>query len=106
MGNAGADCKARRRKERIVLMKKPSPEIVQIPVPGTEEATLKPLGGSCNDDFNKVLANQTVNTLWQDTDPEERQRQFSAALAVLLGIKPADEIEGMLGAQMVATHSA
>jgi hypothetical protein len=87
-------------------MKKPSVEVVQIPAPGTGEGTLKALGGSCDDSFNKVLANQVVNTLWQDTDPEGRQSQFRAALAVLIGIKPTDEIEGMLGAQMLATHSA
>jgi hypothetical protein len=87
-------------------MTKPSVETVRIPQPGSQTGTLKVVGGSDCDDFNKVLANQIVNTLWHDTDPEERRRQFSAALAVLLGIKPADEIEGMLGAQMVATHSA
>ena len=87
-------------------MKKSPVESIRLSQPGSQTGTLKALGGSDSDDFSNVLANQIVNTLWQDTDPEARQRQFSAALAVLLGIKPADEIEGMLGAQMVATHSA
>ncbi len=83
-------------------MKKPAPEPVQIPFPGK----LKDFGGSHNDEFNNVLANQVANTLWLDPDPEQHVKQFQAALVPLFGIKPADEIEGMLGAQMVATHHA
>jgi hypothetical protein len=67
---------------------------------------LKQFGGSVSDDFNIVLATQVVNTLWLDADRETRDRQFQAAFAVLVGIRPADEIEGMLAAQMVATHNA
>ena len=73
--------------------------------PAREEAKLKALGGSGSDDFNKVLSCQIANTLWLDGDAEARQRQFQAG-AALIGIKPADEIEGMLAAQMVATHNA
>jgi hypothetical protein len=87
-------------------MKKPSPETVQIPLYGKEAGALKALGGSVSDEFNDILANQVVNTLWLDANPQTRDRQLQAALAVLLGIKPADEIEGMLAAQLVATHSA
>jgi hypothetical protein len=83
-------------------MKKPRLEPVQVPFPGK----LKDFGGSPHDEFNNVLANQIVNTLWRDTDPERYIKQFQAALAPLVGIKPADEIEGMLAAQMVATHNA
>jgi hypothetical protein len=32
--------------------------------PALEEGKLKALGGSRSDDFNHVLANQVVNTLW------------------------------------------
>lgn len=87
-------------------MKKPAVETVEISPLGSQTSALKIVGGSDSDDFNNILATQVVNTLWRDTDPEIRQRQFSAALAVLLGVQPADEIEGMLAAQMVATHNA
>ena len=36
----------------------------------------------------------------------ETDEQYQAALAAMMGIAPRDEIEGMLAAQMVATHSA
>jgi hypothetical protein len=35
-----------------------------------------------------------------------RQRQYNAAIAGLIGIAPQDEIEGMIAAQLVATHNA
>jgi len=39
-------------------------------------------------------------------DPEEFNKQVAVAVALLEGIKPDGELEGMLGAQMVATHMA
>jgi hypothetical protein len=93
-------------KESAKRIKKPSPGTVQIPQPGAEEAKLKALGGSCSDDFNTVVGCQVLNALSLDADPEAQQRQFAAAGAALIGIKPADEVEGMLAAQMVATHNA
>jgi hypothetical protein len=87
-------------------MKKPSPETVTIAPPSEQTGKLKDLGGSASDDFNNVLANQIANALWLDADPEERNRQFRATFAALIGIKPADEIEGMLAAQMAAPHNA
>src|SRR4051812_14545768 len=99
-------CTARPGTESIKLMKKSSPETVQIPQPGTQEAKLKALGGSCSDDFNTVVSCQVVNALWLEGDAEAQQRQFAAVGAALIGIKPVDEIEGMLAAQMVATHNA
>src|SRR3954470_1086648 len=89
----------------FIDMKKSSLETVQIPQPGMREAKLKSLGGSCSDDFNTVVSCQVVNALWLEGDAETQQRQFAAAGAALIGIKPADEIEGMLAAQMVATHN-
>jgi hypothetical protein len=106
-GNAGApDCTARSGKRDAKLMKKPSPETVQIPQPGTGEGKLKALGGSPSDDFNTIVSCQVLNALWLDRNPETQQRQYGAAGAALIGLKPADEIEGMLAAQIVATHNA
>ena len=39
------------------------------------------LDSSMSDDFNDVLANQIVNTLWLDADRETQDRQLQAALA-------------------------
>ncbi len=37
---------------------------------------------------------------------EERLQNIQSAIAAMRGIKPQDEIEGMLATQMVATHAA
>jgi hypothetical protein len=68
---------------------------------------LKVIGGSKNDDWNDIVANQAVSALWlENSDIEEAKKQRSATVAALLGIAPRDEIEGMIAAQLVACHSA
>src|SRR3984893_4978216 len=71
------------------------------------EETLKPIAGSQSDDWNHVLGNQALQSLWvEHSDKEMRQRQYNAAIAGLIGIAPQDEIEGMIAAQLIATHNA
>ena len=61
------------------------------------EETLKRIGGSQSDDWNHVLGNQALQSLWvEHSDKEMRQRQYNAAIAGLIGIAPQDEIEGMI----------
>jgi hypothetical protein len=65
------------------------------------------LAGSDSDYFNQMLANQTLGALWiAHSDDEERNRQFLAASAALIGAKPENELEGMLISQMIACHAA
>jgi hypothetical protein len=68
---------------------------------------LKSIGGSRSDDFNNVLVNQAIQTLWtKHADKEGLDEQYQAVLVGLMGIGPQDELEGMLAAQLVATHAA
>ena len=69
---------------------------------------LKGIGGSMSDDWNNILANQAIQTIWffENTDSEEFRRQRHATVNALIGIKPMDEIEGMIAAQLVACHNA
>jgi hypothetical protein len=69
---------------------------------------LKVVGGSMSDDWNNLVANQTTRTLWffADSDPEEIRRERHAAVDALMGIKPGDELEGMIAAQLIACHNA
>src|SRR5215472_12060317 len=69
---------------------------------------LKIVGGSMSDDWNNLVANQTTRTLWffADSDPEEIRRERHAAVDALMGIKPGDELEGMIAAQLIACHNA
>jgi hypothetical protein len=84
-----------------------APEVVDLPPPEARRGTLKGLGGSSDDVFNNILANQVIQGLWlANSDRGERGQQLQAALSALLGVRPRDELEGMLGGQMVAIHSA
>jgi hypothetical protein len=40
------------------------------------------------------------------SDGEARERRYRTTLAGLIGIGPQDELEGMMAAQLLATHNA
>ena len=85
---------------------KPAPQAVEV-TPPKAEGTLKALGGSADDDFNTVIANQVAQALWlAHADAAERSRLAQAAISAMHGLRPREELEGMLGAQMIATHNA
>jgi hypothetical protein len=73
----------------------------------TNFATRPIVGGSESDDWNIVLANQTMRALWiMQSDGETRDRQLGATVDALVGIGPRDELEGMMAAQLIAAHNA
>ena len=75
--------------------------------PEDRKGRLKSLGGSQSDNWNNILANQTVQTLWvAHSEQETKDRQYSATVAALVGIGPKDELEGMIAAQLIAAHNA
>ena len=85
------------KKARVIVAKDPA----------SEAGRLKMVGGSASDDWNNVLANQTIQTLWmKHSDEETLDRQLAATTAALIGIGPRDELEGMIAAQLLAAHSA
>lgn len=76
--------------------------------PNKREGKLKMVGGSTSDTFNAVLLNQTWMThrnIYED-DPEYADKIRTAVLVGMEAIKPQDELEGMVGAQLVASHAA
>ena len=84
---------------------KSEPE-VHVHDPSKLRGRLKAIGGSMSDDWNNLVANQTTRTLFADSDPEEIRRERHAAVDALMGIKPGDELEGMIAAQLIACHNA
>src|SRR4051812_12683686 len=76
--------------------------VIQVRHPSEETGELKFLGSSASDAFNTILAHQVTTTLWlAHADQDERAKFRSAAVAGLAGIAPRDELEGMLGAQLI-----
>ena len=69
--------------------------------------TLADIGGSKSDEWNHIIITQALDCLWlKNSSPELRDRQFGATLAALVSFKPADELESMLAAQLIASHNA
>jgi hypothetical protein len=83
------------------------PTEIQMKRPADQKGELKPVGGSASDDWNHRIALDTISALWvKNSDPETRNKQYQGALAGLMGIAPKDELEGMLAAQLIASHHA
>ena len=54
-----------------------------------------------------AIVSQVINSLrTKHLDNDEANKLRSAAVEALIGIKPKDEIEGMIAAQLVACHNA
>ena len=65
------------------------------------------VGGSMSDGWNHEIANQIINILWtKHLDDDEASKLRTAAVEALIGIKPRDEVEGMIAAQLIACHNA
>ena len=83
------------------------PEVLQAKHPSEPKGELRRIGGSNSDDWNNRIANETINALWlKHLDGEMRQREMVTAVYGLIGIHPGDELEGMMAAQLIASHSA
>ena len=92
-------------------VKKPAkdakPTTVVVHKPNEWKGELKSIGGSKSDEWNNLLANQAMKSLWlNNSDAGMREKQMSATVAALMGIAPKDELEGMVGAQLIAAHNA
>jgi hypothetical protein len=75
--------------------------------PAARKGNLKQIGGSQSDDWNSVLANQAMRTLWvKHSNKEGCEELYNATVAGLIGIGPRDELEGMIAAQLLAAHNA
>src|SRR5438105_1131956 len=75
--------------------------------PEMSTGALKGVAGSQIDAFNNIVIEQTVGALWKaQTSEEGREILVAAAITALISVQPRDELEGMLAAQLVATHNA
>lgn len=96
-----------------VKTNKPKPKVVQrltIQSPHVEpdnSGSLSHIGGSKSNDWNRVLVDQAFGSLWcGNSDEEYKGKQCNATVAFMVRTKPADELEGMMAAQLFAAHNA
>ena len=76
--------------------------------PDAKEGRLKPLGGRNSDEWNRRLNDLTVNAL-PIAHSKNKEAITTAAVAVYRGtmdIAPADPVEGILIAQLMAANEA
>ncbi|TWI07877.1 hypothetical protein LPJ38_03185 [Bradyrhizobium daqingense] len=70
---------------------------------------LKHLGGSKSDQWNLMLCNQVMSTAWYGRNPQpgkDLDDKRTAILSFMAGVNPKDTIEGMMAAQLFASHAA
>lgn len=72
------------------------------------EPKLSHLGGSKHDEWNQALSNQVLNAAWygKNSEPKARLDAYYANLSFLAGVNAKDVIEGMMAAQLFASHAA
>ncbi|GAN97457.1 hypothetical protein Geu3261_0186_001 [Komagataeibacter europaeus NBRC 3261] len=86
---------------------KADPYTVEVGDTDDMKGHLKKIGGSRSDAFNNTVVNQAIASLWTaNSDAETLSKQHTATVAGMLGIAPQDELEGMLAAQLFASHNA
>ncbi len=75
---------------------------VELPAPDLVQAT-----GTNNEHLQLQRLRSVLNALWLpgSDDQKAQSKAIAGVLAALKKIAPADELEGMLAAQMVATHN-
>ena len=95
------------RKSRVAKKPaEPEPVTIRMDLPETDD--LRRVGGSRSDRFNNALIRAVVDTGWfpPGQSAQDRDRQIFVSVTSLMAFKPADEIEGMLAAQLMAMHHA
>jgi len=98
---------AKPEQKRAPSRTQKGPITLQLPSSDEQRGVLRSISGSDNDDFSTVLVNQIASALLQGAcGPKQRTRLASAMLAPMTGMKPRDELEGMLIAQAIASHNA
>ena len=88
--------KQKSREEDVISILDSTVEIS----PRVAEATF----GSTNPSFIEGLAKQMVNIGSRGTEPDQEDINFIGA--IMVGIKPRDELEGLMAIQMAAIHNA
>lgn len=106
-----------KRSKTVATVAQPSTPATPAPPPGDKKTVtvdleesmkgaLRAIGGSKADDWNDVIANQAVNTIWKSGNEATDSQRTNGVLSALICMKPGDEFEGMLTAQMIAVQNA
>lgn len=81
-------------------------QAVTINLEETLTGALRAIGGSKADNWNDLISNQVVRTAWKTGDEATDSQARDGVLTAMICMKPRDEFEGMLMAQMLGAHNA
>jgi hypothetical protein len=104
-----------KRAAKAPLPPAPTPEkpenVARCPPPDELDDSvpdLKHLGGAKSDKWNLLLCNQVLNAAWyhRNITEQEKADQHTAIFGFLAGVNPQDVVEGMMAAQLFASHAA
>ena len=105
---SGSRSKAKRRieaeQEGALPRAKKTCQMIENPRSRERPHISRSVTGSDDADFSTILIHQVVAA--QSPDYSVSDEQLNALLAAMAGMKPQDEIEGMLCGQLIATHQA
>jgi hypothetical protein len=113
LGQRGEQHREKRMKRTVSKKSGSAPKPQNQPDPkvhrlDSTNPKLKYIGGSSFDAWNNIIASQATNSIWHGHNPDaerSHERQV-ASLSMPAGISPSDEFEGMLAAQLLASHNA
>ncbi|WP_368507899.1 HGGxSTG domain-containing protein [Bradyrhizobium lupini] len=83
-----------------------NPKTVTLDLEKSLKGTHQCIGGSRADEWNSLIADQAFKTLWKTGHEKTDSDWTDGILLALICIKPRDEFEGMLAAQMFGAHNA
>ena len=88
--------------------KRADARVIELDPSAGADPKLKGVGGSNFDSWNRVLVNQAMCSGWfgHTADKNRAHEQNIGYLEFLRGVRPRDELEGMLAAQLLASHNA
>ena len=97
-----------RKKQPATAKIHPAPETAAPTSVNRTASAFAVVGGSRSDTWNSMLVNQALSSVWfgDPPDPERVKKRQDAVLGFLLCFEPKDEMEGMLAAQLLASHNA
>jgi hypothetical protein len=79
-------------------------DLIKDPGLGEQPRIPRSISGSEDEDFSRNLIHQVVAA--QSPDYSASDQQLNAVLAAMTAMQPADALEGMVGAQLIAIHHA
>jgi hypothetical protein len=93
---------------KTAAKKRADERVIELDPSAGVDSKLKGVGGSNFDSWNRVLVNQAMRSGWfgHTTDKDMAREQNIAYLEFLRGVRPRDELEGMLAAHLLASHNA